>query len=111
MAILRFLLEIGVLLAIGNWGVFVGTNLLIKYLLGVGYPLLIIGLWSIFGSPKARIPLNPWMHGLLETALFTLAVLALYDTGRTSLSILFAIMIIFSQILSFRLHQKTSHPS
>ena len=46
------------------------------------------------------------MHGLLETALFTLAVLALYDTGRTSLAILFAIMIIFSQILSFLLHQK-----
>jgi len=104
---LRFLVEMGVLLAIGNWGAYIATNPLIKCFLGVGLPLFIIGIWSIFGSPKARVPLNPFTHGLVEAALFTLAVLALYETGRTLIAIVFASMAIFSQLVSFLLHQKT----
>ncbi|QPR70362.1 YrdB family protein [Lysinibacillus macroides] len=100
---LRFLLEIGVLLVVGYWGVYTGKNLVFQFLLGIGLPLLIIGIWSIFGSPKAMMPLNPFMHGLLEIALFTLAVLALYNTDKTSLAITFALIVIFNQMLSFLL--------
>ncbi|WP_320939106.1 YrdB family protein [Lysinibacillus capsici] len=104
---LRFLVEMGVLLTIGNWGAYIGTNLLMKCSLGLGIPLFIIGIWNIFGSPKARVPLNPFTHGLVEAALFTLAVLALYETGRTLIASVFASMVIFSQLVSFHLHQKT----
>ena len=40
-------------------------------------------------------------------ALFKLAVRALYETGRT----LITNMVIFSQLVSFLLHQKTSRPA
>ncbi|WP_317633675.1 YrdB family protein [Lysinibacillus capsici] len=88
-------------------GAYIETNPLIKCFLGVGLPLFIIGIWSIFGSPKARVPLNPFTHELVEAALFTLAVLALYETGRTLIASVFASMVIFSQLVSFHLHQKT----
>ncbi|WP_341302953.1 YrdB family protein [Lysinibacillus sp. FSL H8-0500] len=81
-------------------------NVIFQFLCGIALPLLIIGLWSIFGAPKTMMPLNSFMHALVEIALFTLAVLALYNTGKTSLAITFALMVLFNQMLSFLL--KTS---
>ncbi|QQP14926.1 YrdB family protein [Lysinibacillus agricola] len=103
---LRFLLEICVIVAFGYWGLQTGKGIFFKLLLGIGTPVLFVVLWSMFGSPKATIPLDGAWHFMLEFVIFSLAVIALYATGRTQLASIFAILIIINQILLSVSHQR-----
>ena len=49
---LAFLLELGVLAALGYWGFTDGPNTFLKFVLGLGAPALAIVIWAIFGAPK-----------------------------------------------------------
>lgn len=104
--VLRFLLEICVLVAYGYWGIQTGKDMFFKLLLGIGAPALFVVIWSMFGSPKATFPLNGTLHFMLEFVIFSLAVIALYATGRTQLAIIFAILIIINEILLSVFHQR-----
>ncbi|MFF2793661.1 YrdB family protein [Lysinibacillus xylanilyticus] len=104
--VLRFLLEICVLMAYGYWGIQTGKGIFFKLLLGIGAPALFVVIWSLFGSPKATCPLNGALHFMLELVIFSLAVIALYATGQTQLAIVFAILIIINQILLSVFHQR-----
>ncbi|MGE8003925.1 YrdB family protein [Lysinibacillus sp. NPDC093216] len=104
--VLRFLLEICVLMAFGYWGIQTGKGMFFKLLLGIGAPALFVVSWSLFGSPKATFPLNGISHFLFEFVIFSLAVIALYATGRTQLAIIFAILIIINEILLSVFHQR-----
>ncbi|MFJ3387985.1 YrdB family protein [Lysinibacillus sp. NPDC086135] len=89
------ILEICVLMAYGSWGIQTGKGMFFKLLLGIGAPAFFVVSWSMFGSPKATFPLNGIWHFMFEFTIFSLAVIALYATGRTQL----AIQIIINQIL------------
>ncbi|KOP80295.1 hypothetical protein AMS59_02545 [Lysinibacillus sp. FJAT-14745] len=104
--VLRFLLEICVILAFGYWGIQAGKGMLFKLLLGIGAPALFVVIWSMFGSPKATYPLNGTLHFILEFVIFSLAVIALYATRRTQLATIFAILFIINQILLSVFHQR-----
>lgn len=97
--VLRFLLEICVLMALGYWGIQTGKGMFFKLLLGVGAPALFVVLWSMFGSPKATFTLGGISYFMFEFVIFSLAVIALYATGQTKLANIFAILIIINQIL------------
>ncbi|MDM5247768.1 YrdB family protein [Lysinibacillus sp. G4S2] len=103
---LRFLLEICVLMALGYWGLQTGKGIFFKLLLGIGAPVLVAIIWGTFGSPKAAIPADGILHIMLELGIFSLAVIALYATGRTQLAYVFAILIIINQILLSVFHQR-----
>ncbi|MGE7945465.1 YrdB family protein [Lysinibacillus sp. NPDC093688] len=104
--VLRFLLEICVLMAFGYWGIQTGKGMFFKLLLGIGAPALFVVLWSMFGSPKATFPLNGIWHFMFEFVIFSLAVIALYAAGKTQLATTFAILIIINQILLSVFHQR-----
>lgn len=104
--VLRFLLEICVLMAYGYWGIQTGKGIFFKLLLGIRAPALFVVIWSLFGSPNATFPLNGAMHFMLEFVIFSLAIIALYAVGRTQLAIVFAILIIINQILLSVFHQR-----
>ena len=53
-----FLLELGVLAALGYWGFTVGPNTFLKFVLGLGAPALAIVVWAIFGAPKSSTQLQ-----------------------------------------------------
>lgn len=55
---LAFLLELGVLAALGFWGFSTGSGTIAKVVLGIGLPLAAIVVWGLFGSPKAMWHLN-----------------------------------------------------
>jgi len=97
--VLRFLLEICVLTAFGYWGIQSGKSMFFKFLLGIGAPVLFVVIWGMFGSPKAIFPLSGFWHFTFEFVIFSLAVIALYATGKTQLATVFAILIIINQIL------------
>ena len=96
---LAFLLELVMLAAYGYWGFQVGDNTLVHILLGIGVPVVVIILWSLFEAPRALRPLpQPW-HSILKVVLFGGSVLALVAAGRLDLAIIFAVVLIINAAL------------
>lgn len=92
----RFLLEIGALVAIGYWG-FDQHSGIWRFLLGLGLPLVAAAAWGVFAVPgdrsrsgSAPVPVPGWVRLFLELAFFGLAAWALYDTGRPLLALILA---------------------
>ena len=53
--LLRFLLELCALGALGYWGFKTGNATITKIVLGVGAPLVAAVVWGIFVSPRASV--------------------------------------------------------
>jgi hypothetical protein len=94
---LRFFLELAGLFSLGSWGWSQHSGFA-RWVWAIGAPLLAAALWGIFRVPndpgKAPVPVPGWVRLLLEAAYFTAAVLAFYASGRVTISIIFATMII-----------------
>ena len=96
---LRFVLEIAALIAVGRWGFQTGESGLLRWLLGLGAPLLVAAIWATFGSPAAPYRLDdPWRLGL-ELLVFGAGVAALFLTGRTRLGWVFAGVVVANTLL------------
>lgn len=99
--LVRFALELCVLVILGYWGFTTGNQGLSKVLLGVGAPLVFAGVWGTFLAPKATMRLSqPWLT-LLELVIFGVAGWALYSTGKISLAAVFGVIYIVNKILMF----------
>jgi hypothetical protein len=98
---LRFFLEICVLIALGYWGFKIGSTTAVKYILGLGAPLIIMTVWGTFGSPGASIPLEGWPFLILEIIIFVLGVAALYAANLQKLSALFGVIIVINLTLMY----------
>jgi len=97
--LVRFLLELCVLVIFSYWGFTSSDQTLIRILLGIGSPVLFAIIWGTFISPKAfRRLQEPW-RGLLEIILFVLAAWALYSTGKMALVIAFIAVYIINKVL------------
>lgn len=96
---IRFLLELCILLIFGYWGFKTGNNAFMKFLLGLGSPILFAVIWGTFLAPKSSLRLNePWLF-LLELVVFGLTCWALYSTGKVNLMITFGVIYILNKIL------------
>lgn len=98
---LAFLLELALLAAFGYWGFQSGGSTLVKILLGIGLPLLVALIWGIFMAPNSARRLQGGAYLALKAVLFGLAVAALMAAGRTTLGVLFAVVVVINTILLF----------
>jgi len=98
---LRFLLELCALTAVGYWGFKVGSNTFMKYLLGIGAPLLIAVIWATFGSPSAPKQLTGVARLFLELAIYGVAAAALYSAGRADLAGIFIAVVVVNLVLMY----------
>lgn len=96
---IRFLLELGILGALGYWGFNSGDSTWMKWTLGLGAPLLAAVVWGTFVAPKATVVLNTPVKLLVELAVFGLAILALYRTGQTNLAAAFGVIYLINKVL------------
>ncbi|HEX2993928.1 MAG TPA: YrdB family protein [Anaerolineales bacterium] len=94
----RFLLELCMLAAVGYWGFATQTGLM-KVVLGIGLPVLLIVIWSLFVAPRAVYPLHGMSHTLLSLILLGSGAVALFAAGRASLGWAYAIVLVVNQIL------------
>ncbi len=95
----RFVLELCILVIVGYWGFKTGSSTAMKFLLGIGSPILFAVVWGIFLAPKSSMKLTePWLF-LMEFILFGLAGWALYSTGQINLTIAFGVIYILNKIL------------
>jgi hypothetical protein len=101
---LRFILEIGALLALGIWGWQKGDGW-VKFLLAVGIPLIAAILWATFRVPNdpgnAPIAVPGMVRLAFEAALFAFATWALHDSGRTPWAWAFGIVIVLHYAMSY----------
>ena len=96
---LRFFLELCVFAAFAFWGWHIGTNLPLKIALALGLFLLVIAVWGVFLSPRARVPLStaPWV--LLQIVIFGAAVAGLAAADRSRLALILAGLLIVNSAL------------
>lgn len=92
--------------AFGIWGYHVGGTVLLKWLLGLGLPLVTMVLWGMFMAPRADHRIDwPWLP-IIAGALFLLAALALYASGYKTHGIAVAVLAIINTVLVFLWQQK-----
>jgi hypothetical protein len=76
-----FLLEIAVLVAIGNWGFSLTQGEVVRLVAGLGGPLVMAVLWGVFAAPKATIPLEGVADTAFRIAWFGLGAAAFWAAG------------------------------
>ncbi len=97
--LLRFLLELCILAALGYWGFQTGQQTLARIGLGIGAPLLAAVVWGIFLAPASSRRLRePW-RSILELVVFGSAIAALYSTGQRSLAVAFGLIYVINKVL------------
>jgi hypothetical protein len=96
--LIRFLLELCMLAAIGYWGFKTGSGVAMKLILGIGLPLLIAVVWGLFLSPKATHPLRGLSRELVELILFGSGAVALWTSGRTTLGGIYTAVLVVNKV-------------
>jgi hypothetical protein len=95
----RFLLELCLLAAVGYWGFKTQSGWLLKILFGIGLPALLATLWGLFVAPKAIYPLNAAAHLTLELVLLALGAVALFASGKPAIGWAYTIILVVNKIL------------
>jgi len=97
--LVRFLLELFALGALGYWGFVTGENVFVKAVLGLGAPVLAAVVWGLFVSPKAAVPLAMPLRLLPEALVIGSAVAALLATGHPVLAAGFTVVAAVNRLL------------
>lgn len=103
--LLMFLLELAVYAAVVLWGVSACDQWLVKVLLGVAAPVAMIGVWSLFGSPRARYPARGAGRVALEVLWFGAGAAALAAAGRPVWATVFVCLYVVNAALRLRWKQ------
>lgn len=98
---LRFILELSALASLGYWGLKSGNGMIMKFILGVGSPLLIAILWGIFGAPGSLYQLPKPFQWLLILGVYFMADSALYASGEHYISTLLGLIAIVNSALMY----------
>ena len=96
---LRFGLELAMLVIFGFWGFKMGSTPLMRWVLGIGAPLLAAVIWGLWMAPRARRRLHGVAFLMVELVLFGLAGWALYSTGQKNLTLWFGVVYLVNRIL------------
>lgn len=99
--LVRFLLELCMYAVVGYWGFKTQSSWIMKIILGIGLPLLIAVLWSIFLAPKATHPLRGISRLPLELILLGSGALALFASGRANLGWIYIAVLAINEVLLF----------
>jgi hypothetical protein len=97
--LVRFLLELWMLAAIGYWGFKTGSGVAMQLILGIGLPLLIAVFWGLFLSPKATRPLRGISRELVELILFGSGAVAQFASGSTNLGWIYTAFLAVNKVL------------
>lgn len=104
---LRFLLELASLIIMGIWG-WNQTENWYSVVLAIGIPMIAATVWGIFAVPKdpsrsgkAPYPVAGSVRLIIEFLFFTFAAWALYDIGKSTLSLIFGFLVIGHYVLSY----------
>jgi hypothetical protein len=96
---LRFVLELGMLVAFAYWGSHVGETRLVHVGVAILAPALAALFWGFVLSPKAPAKLSPTLRLALSLPVFLLASVATNAAGAPRIAIWFAIVATLNTLL------------
>ena len=99
--LVRFLLELCMLAAVGYWGFKTQSAWVLKVIFGMGLPILIAVMWGLFVAPKATYPLHGLSRVAVELILFGSGAVALFASGRANLGWIYLAMLAINEVLLF----------
>jgi hypothetical protein len=99
--VLRFLLELCALGALGYWGFKTGGDAITKLAIGIGVPLIAAVVWGTFLSPQASVQLPRSLVLVLQALVFGSAAAALAATGHRTLALTFGAMVVTNAALMY----------
>ncbi|MFD2368726.1 YrdB family protein [Brevibacillus sp. GCM10020057] len=106
--LLVFLSEIAAIIAYGFWGFRYPSSIWIKWVLGIGLPVVVIVVWGLFLSPKASVEIPQALRIVMKVMVFGFAAAALYSAGRPRMSLLFGLCVLVSHGMDYLLAEKWS---
>jgi hypothetical protein len=102
--VVRFGLELAMLVALGVWG-WQQRGDWLRFVLAIAIPLIAAALWGTFRVPNdprsAPVAVPGILRLALELALFAFATWALYDAGYSRLSAIFGIIVLVHYAISY----------
>lgn len=96
-----FLLELGMLAAVGRWGYLQGKTTLSKYGIALFLVAVIVILWGYFAAPKSANRLSLAYRILFEFGLFMVTTFLLHKSGNTNYAIAFGTVAIINLCLEY----------
>ncbi len=97
--LVRFLLELCMLVAVGYWGFKTHSMWTTRIIFGIGLPLLIAAVWGLFAAPKGPYHLTGIAHIVFSLILLSSGAIALFASGGTNLGWIYTIVLIVNEIL------------
>ena len=94
--VLRFVLELAALAAVGYWGWDAGGPLL-----AIAAVAAVAVVWGLFLAPKRRFDLAAPIRFAVELGVWIAAGAALYATGHTALAVAFVVLAVVSGGLNY----------
>jgi hypothetical protein len=98
--VLRFALEMSALAAVAYWGV-TSYDGVVRWLVGLGAPMLVIAVWWSFLAPKRPVEVPKPARFGLELAVWAAGALALAAAARPAYGIAFAVVAVLSGALNY----------
>ena len=105
--IIRFLLEIAALLAMGVWGWWQSDHWW-RYLLSIGIPVFAASIWGVFAVPNdpsrsgsAPVAVPGILRLIIELIFFAIAIWVINDLGYHITSITLGVITVFHYIISY----------
>jgi|GEM_PF-1246043 len=95
--LLAFLVELAMLAALASWG-FSLDDTWLKFLVGIGAPMLVIVVWGRWLSPQPKVHIPTVWRSFSKLVLYSVATLALFDLDRQGLAYLFGVAATYSLI-------------
>lgn len=89
-----FLLELGMLAAVGRWGYLQGKGLWSKYGFALLLIVVVVLLWGYFAAPKSANRLSLGYRIAFEFVLFMLSTFMLHKSGNTNYAVAFGLVAI-----------------
>lgn len=94
---LAFFLELAMLAALAYAGFQLDGAL--RFVVGIGAPLLAILIWGRFLAPKSTTRLTGWAYLAAKFTLFGIAAIGLALVGQTALAVVFIVVSVVNQVL------------
>lgn len=103
--LLAFLLEIGMFIAYGYWGFHLHVSRVLKFIIGIGMPLIVMIVWGFFAAPNSTAQLHQPYLIVLQFVVFCAASAMLYVSRQRLLATILMVLWAVSAGLAAVWHQ------
>ncbi|MBW4094745.1 MAG: YrdB family protein [Acidobacteria bacterium] len=103
---LAFVLEVAMLAGVGYWGFRGGFTSPWTYIVGIGFPAVLIVLWGVFMAPHAARRLPEPILPIVALVLFLSSAVALMVSGQPVLGWIMAVVAVANTILGLVIERR-----